>query len=154
MSNLEKEAAQYIGERQEKALRVERIKKLVADLPALEERIETLNNLIGAAELLLKERNPDWSPAQVKPVRRNEWKSPIPPGDGSRMALDILRTATKPLTTRQIAEEMLARVGDVNPDRATREKVQSNVDVALRHRKGTVVEGDGGWPQRWRVSVT
>lgn len=152
-NNLEKQIAQYCGERDEKAQRIERIEKLVADLPALQERIHKLDHLISAAELLLKERNPDWSPDQVKPIRRNEYKSPIPLGAGSRMALDILRTATKPLTTREIAEEMLARVGVVDPDRATREKVQSNVDVALRHREGAVVKGDGGWPQRWCVAV-
>ena len=152
--NLELQFAQYCGERNEKALRIDRIEKLQTDLPALRERVSKLNDYIAATTLLLSELNPNWSPNKVKPIRRNEFKSPIPLGSGSRMALDVLKMAPSPMTTREIAEEMLARVGVVDPDRATREKVQSNVDVALRHREGTVVEGDGGWPQRWRVTAS
>ena len=149
--NLERAVAAYRGELEDKLYQIERIEALVTSLPTLKARVTELESLIDATKLLMRERKPDWSPDAIKPVRRNEHNGPIPFGEGTRIMLDILKTSARPMKTRELAEEMLARVGIFEPERKIRERVQSSVDAALRARDGTVVMSDGSNPRRWWI---
>jgi len=150
-ATLERQIARYLGERIDKQRQIERIEKVVDSLPELRERVQRLTGLIAAAELVIREQQPDWSIEKVRPLRRHQHAGAIPNGKGAPMALDVLRTSDGPRTTREIALEMLASVGEIAPDKDEVERVQRNVEAAFHVREDKIVEGDGGWPQRWRL---
>src|SRR6478672_7112250 len=92
--NIETQVARYLGEREQKIMQIERVERLVSELPSLRERVAKLGELITASELIMQERDPEWSVENIKAIRTYEHSSPIPFGDGSKMMLEILRTAT------------------------------------------------------------
>lgn len=67
-----------------------------------------------------------------------------------RCALEVLRDVTGPLTTREIAEQMLARKGVTDaPQKGVRD-LAGGVQSSLRNHDGKSVETVGeGMPVRW-----
>lgn len=66
--------------------------------------------------MLLADNNPAWKPEQIGPVKPWTHKVPVPFGSCGRRGLSILRRAEKPLTTRQIALEVLRESGKEDAD--------------------------------------
>jgi hypothetical protein len=67
-----------------------------------------------------------------------------------RHALDVLRAAEGPLTTREIALAMLAAQGVAEPDNPTVRNIAGSVKASLRHHKGVAIVGEG-MPARWAL---
>jgi hypothetical protein len=137
--NIEDQVAVYRGEREDKLAHIARIEQLVPLLPALRERGAQLNALIEASAVMMRDRDPNWSAETIAPRRRHAHRSPIPFGEATPMVLDILRTAIRGLKTREIAREMLSRVGELEPTSDLLLQIQSGVDAALRKREGVQV---------------
>lgn len=72
-------------------------------------------------------------------------------GSGVREALTILREAGEPLTSRDIAERILAKRGEaLCPDIAAR--IANNIHGTLSRRKdGAVVLDASSYPSKWMV---
>lgn len=143
--------AAFMGELAAKTEEVERIEKLVESLPAKRDRLWELKTLMEATEALLQSIKPGWQCDTIDPVRPHVHQIPIKVGEASRKGLEVLRTATEPMTTREIGDEVLRREGIEDASTATRERVRNTIDAALRKRRGTVVDSDNCWPQRWWV---
>jgi len=153
--NLERDLSFFLGERQEKVVRLQRIEQLVESLPELRERIAKLDSLINAGEFLLKERIPDWTPERVRPIQKFQCRSPIEYGSGVRKGLEVLRDAAQPLTSREITNEVLTREAIFDLDSAGWEAIRTNIDAGLRkHQKDGRVESDGRKPARWWLAST
>lgn len=148
---LQRKYALMAGELKEKAGEVVRIQTLFEQLPALSGRAQRLERLLECAEELLKEIDPAWTPDKVKPLKPNVHKAPVALGRISKTALDVLREAAGPMTTREIADALLAREGVGEVDGQGRQRVINSVDATLRAKTGRVVEADGNWPKRWTV---
>ena len=148
---LQRKYALMAGELKEKAGEVVRIQTLFEQLPALSGRAQRQERLLECAEELLKEIDPAWTPDKVKPLRPNVHKAPIALGRISKTALDVLREANAPLTTRQVADALLTREGVGEVDSQARQRVINSVDTTLRAKTGRVVQSDDGWPKRWSV---
>lgn len=99
---LRKKFSALSGERELLVERIERIKQDQALLPKLEERAAKLDSLVLSAAALLKEENAQWSESDSPPVKHKEHKLPIPLGTCGRRALEVLRTADKAMTVREI----------------------------------------------------
>ena len=151
---LERKYALLAGELKDKQGEVVRIQTLFARVPALSGRAKRVERLLECAEELLKEIDPAWTPQRVRPVKPNVHKAPVAIGRISKTALDVLREAVEPLTTREITDQLLAKegVGEVDPQ--TRQRVSNSVDSTLRQKVDKVVVSDGGWPKRWSVITT
>lgn len=148
--NLERDLSHHLGEREEKIAMIDRIQQLVDTLPELRERVSELDSLIAAGELLLKERLPDWTPDSVRPVRKFKCGSPLEYGSGVRKALEVLKDASAPMTTREITDEVLTREAIFDLDKAKWERFRSNIDAGLRkHKKKGLVDSDERKPSRW-----
>jgi hypothetical protein len=100
-------------------------------------------------QALIKSIKPGWQKDSIDPVRPFVHQIPIKLGEASPKALDVLRTATRRMTTREIADEVLRRDGIDDANWATRERLRNTIDGSLRKKRGLVVQSDGGWPQRW-----
>ena len=69
-----------------------------------------------------------------------------------RRAVDVLRTATEPLTAREIAERVLVAANIKSPHKAALADLIGSILASLRNHKGNGVErADEGAPARWRL---
>lgn len=154
LSGLERKYAHLTGELVAKQDEIVRIEKLVETIPALRARVAELGALAEHAAALLKHLKPGWEQQTVAPVRPFVHQLPIKLGECGRKGLEVLRMANEPMTAREIANEVLRRAGIFNSDSETSQRASNAVLNALRFRKGTSVESDGHYPQRWRVKLT
>lgn len=117
-----------------------KLRQLVADLEAL--------------DATLVQFDPDFPVETIKPKAFRPPADWAHRGEMSRIVLSILRNASEPLTTRDIAVEMLVtRALDKNDQRLLR-LMTKRVGVALRHQRdnGLVRSSDGpGQYKLWEV---
>jgi len=91
-------------------------------------------------------------PIAVRRRKPNPW---FKRGTVFRHALDVLRAAEKPLTTREITARMLATRGVTDaPPKAARD-LAGGVQSSLRNHKGVAVLTVGeGMPVRWALAAS
>jgi hypothetical protein len=71
-----------------------------------------------------------------------------------RSAIDVLRVAAGPLTTREIVLAMLATKGVTDAGPKAIRDLGGAVQSSLRnHKGGNVVTVGGGYPERWIVAA-
>jgi hypothetical protein len=102
-------------------------------------------------EAVLKMLQPgyDVRPIAVRRRKPNPW---FKRGTVYRHALDILRGAQGPLTTRQITEQMLAAKGVTNASqRAVRDLITSLLSCLRLHEGKSVRTVSEGMPARWKL---
>jgi hypothetical protein len=69
-------------------------------------------------------------------------------------AVDVLRTATEPLTAREIAERVLAAANVTNPNEDALADLAGSVLASLRNHKGKGIERTNqGAPARWSLAA-
>jgi hypothetical protein len=85
----------------------------------------------------------------VKRRQPNPW---FKRGSVYRRAVDVLRTATEPLTARDIVERVLAAANLKRPDKAALAHLTGSILASLRNQKGNGIERTNeGAPARWRL---
>jgi hypothetical protein len=147
---LESKIMFLMGEHESKQLEIAKAERFVEELPAMRERLWEIETLISACETVIKSDHPQWTRDHLKPVQAFVHKIPVRLGNASKFALDVLRLADEPMTVRQIAIEVLARDGHVNPTTDTITKVANTVGAGLRSaRERGTVESDRSWPAKW-----
>lgn len=140
--SLENEIACHRGELVELRAQIEQAKKLIEQLPTMIGRAGALQETIEAAEKVIKFRTPEWRSESVKPRRRTAHNNPIPFGNISPTALEILRQAAgKPIRTREVAREVLRHHGVEEPERKLLDRVSNSVGASLAaYEKRSVVK--------------
>jgi hypothetical protein len=133
---------------------IARIESLFEKLDDLRIRADHLNHVLECAAVVMKEVNPDWSPDQLKPIKKNVHKAPLRPGQVTRLALDVLRQASEPMPTRRIAIEILRLGGQDNPDSATIQAMVNAVGSTLKAKmKDGLVKHDDRYGRAWLIAV-
>jgi hypothetical protein len=109
----------------------------------------TLAHLDASIKLWAPDTRPDRIPNRRVYVRNRVFK----PGEMPRLALDVLRTATEPMTTAEIGVAMIARKGvateEPNLVRFTCDR--SGAVLAKLEKRKLVERVDGGPVLRWKV---
>ena len=103
---------------------------------------------VGAVIKLL---DPGYSLRAISVKRRqpNPW---FKRGTVYRRAVDVLRTATEPLTARDIVERVLAAANIKRPNKAALAHLTGSILASLRNHKGNSIERTNeGAPARWRL---
>jgi hypothetical protein len=104
-----------------------------------------------AVEAVLKMFDPEFNARAISARRRvtgNPW---FKRGTLFRHALDVLRTATVPMSVTEIAAAMLAAKG-VKPTTKQRKGIEAGVRCSLESNAGKSVERIGeGVPKRWKL---
>jgi hypothetical protein len=104
-------------------------------------------------EAVIKMLDPTYNLRRISVKRRqpNPW---FKRGTVYRRAVDALRTATEPLTAREIAERVLAAAKVDNPKRAAVADLTGSILASLRNHVGKGIERTNeGAPARWRLSA-
>ena len=105
-------------------------------------------------EAVIKMLDPTYNPLRISVKRRrpNPW---FKRGTVYRRAVDVLRTATEPMTAREIAERVLVTANMANikrPDKRALADLTGTVLASLRNHSGKGVQRDNeGSPARWAV---
>ena len=103
-------------------------------------------------EAVIKMLDPTYNLRRIAVKRRrpNPW---FKRGTVYRRAVDVLRTATEPLTAREIAERVLEAANVANPNKAALADLQGSILASLRNHKGKGIERTNeGAPARWRLN--
>lgn len=101
---------------------------------------------LAAALLIFKS---DENVAAIKPVRPHANHRGENVGTWARMALDILRQAKRPMTTREIAT-MIAQARDIKGYHGTN-SIECALHLTLERRIGVGIIRLEGSPKRWAV---
>jgi len=112
---------------------------------------ESLAEQMRHVEAVIKMLDPSYSLRAISVKRRqpNPW---FKRGTVYRRAVDVLRTATEPLTAREIAERVLVTAKVVNPNKGALADLTGSVLASLRNHKGKGIErANEGTPARWRL---
>jgi hypothetical protein len=102
-------------------------------------------------EAVIKMLDPTYNLRRIAVKRRkpNPW---FKRGTVYRRAVDVLRTATEPMTARDIAERVLEAANIKRPDKAALADLIGSVLASLRNHKGKGVRRTNeGSPARWRL---
>ncbi len=103
-------------------------------------------------EAVIKLLDPDYSLRAISVKRRkaNPW---FKRGTIYRKAVDALRTATEPLTAREIAERVLDKANIKTPNKADLADLIGTINSSLRNHDGKGVQRTNeGSPARWRLA--
>ena len=68
-----------------------------------------------------------------------------------RRAVDVLRTATEPLTAREIAELVLAAANVTKPNKAALADLAGSFLASLRNQRKGIERTNEGASARWRL---
>lgn len=126
--------------------------ELAGKIQANKEQAERLAQDMKHVEAVLKLLDPsyDLRPIAIRRRKPNLW---FKRGTVFRSALDVLRNAERPLTTREIAARMLAAKGVTAPADRDRRTLEGAVQSSLRNHRGkTVITVGEGMPVRWRLA--
>lgn len=102
-------------------------------------------------EAVLRLLDPSYDVRRIAVRRRYKGNPWFKRGTIFAVALDVLRTAKEPLTTRQIVSRMLADKGERHPQPKALRDLMSAVQASLRNHRGAVDSVDDRQPTRWRV---
>lgn len=123
---------------------------LIADL---EKRINGHRADLVYLDATLRMFAPDTEAAEIRPKavrRRSAW---FGKGECGRLVYGILRTAARPMTSREIAEALMAGRGLDPADHRTRDLIQKTVHGMLKRAVPTVVAATtDGQALAWRVA--
>jgi hypothetical protein len=123
--------------------------ELAGKLSANQRETKRLRLAIFQVEAVMKMLSPEVNLRLIAPKRRNVGNPWFKRGTLARAVIDTLRRAGMPMTTREIADALLA---GKKPE-ATRHQamvLQAAILAILRRRNGAAVVGDG--PRgRWRL---
>lgn len=105
-----------------------------------------------AVEHVIKIFNPDFNVAGIAVRRRQRTNPWFKRGTLFREALDVLRTATAPMTVREIVEAVL-KAKDIIPDKRQWLGIEAGIRAALEDHAGKTVRRIGeDSPKRWTVA--
>lgn len=87
----------------------------------------------------------------VHPVGRRRYNDWFRPGECRRRIHDVLRDATKPMTTREIVEKIMAAKHPSSDDARARELIHKTVLGSLNRATDTIERTQAAGSAAWRV---
>ena len=115
------------------------------------QRHDELSHQMRHVEAVIKMLDPGYNLARITVKRRkpNKWRGTL-----YRRAVDVLRTATGPMTTAEIGATVLTAEG-IEATKAAAQTVALAIQHSLKNHEGRGVEIVGeARPARWRLKET
>ena len=149
-ASLEKRYSALTGQLREAHDNIARIKREADKLAEIEASIPKLEALIASAAMLLEDADPTWEREQTPAVKPWTHNLPVPFGSCGRRGMEVLRQADRPMTSRQIALEVLRQAGQEAADSKTIQRTLNAIEASMRKHRGRSVESSGKYPAQWR----
>lgn len=104
-------------------------------------------------EAVIKLFDPEYNCRAISARRKRPANPWFKRGGIIRAALDVLRTATAPMTVREIARALLAAKGTADPTAKQLRTLEGGLRASLEHNAGKTVARVGeGMPRRWQLA--
>ncbi len=128
--------------------------ELTGEADALRARLAQIGTDIGHLDAVIRQFDPDYDLAGIRPKRP---RGPDIAGRGemSRFILGVLREATEPVTTQEVARRLMTERGQDMEDRRLVAQTMKRVGMALSRQKanGVVLREQGpGHLVLWQVA--
>jgi hypothetical protein len=124
---------------------------LAGELLKNRDQADKLREDMKHVEAVIKLIDPSYNLRPIA-IRRRKLNPFFKRGTVFRHAIDVLRTATAPLTAREITLAMLHSAGVSEPDPKAVRDLCGGVQASLVNNAGKVVEKVGeGMPARWKL---
>lgn len=155
LSANERKLALLIGEQRSLVEKIEQAERIIADLDNMKQRIAMIDEEIELGVRWIKLDHPDWTGDHLRPKVPHVHNSPIRFGNGSKLALAIVRESYTPLTVREIVIEAARREGHTQLDSETIDRLCRTIGNGLSaaKKRGVPVTHDGGYPARWYSTI-
>lgn len=120
------------GELNDREKKVVEILSLYESLPEHNARAERIRTVLDCASEVMREIDPTWSPATVKPARPHIHKNGVKLGNTMKFSLDILRDCPIPRLSRELAVEVIKLDGAGDMSTVQVQRIANAVDSGLR----------------------
>ena len=120
-------------------------------LRQLEQQLVQQRANLTHVDVTMRLFDPDIRPKDIRPKQpraRNAW---FRQGECLRLVYDELREATQPMTTRQLAEQIMRVKAIPAADDQRRERVQKTLLASLNRAKQTIARVEIAGVVRWRL---
>lgn len=121
--------------------------QLGASLLANKQARSKLEADMRAVEAVIRMFDPDYDTRRIAVKRRNTGNPWFKRGKMFRAALDVMRSAGRPLSTMEMAKLLTAKGPE--PTEKQMRKLDSALRSWLNGHEGASVQSDGGRPKRW-----
>ena len=125
--------------------------ELAGMLRQLEQQLVQQRANLAHLDATMQLFDPDIRPKDIRPKQpraRNAW---FRPGECLRLIYDELREATQPVTTRELAEQIMRVKAIPAADNDRRERVQKTLLATLNRAKQTITRVEIAGVVRWRL---
>ena len=146
---LARKFASWSGERLSLEREIAKIAEAYATIEGKRERVERLNTLIKCSREIMSELDPKWNHEDVRPSLPAQRKLPYDAGMVTRWAMQLIREATKPFSSRQLAEKIVEMNNDDLDDEDLVNRVREAIDNSLRKKVGVYVRYVQTRPTLW-----
>lgn len=146
---LSRKFASWSGERIHLEREIAKIQEAAETLEEKRERVERLNTLIRCSKEIMTELDPNWDADQVKPSPPYQRKLPYDPGMVTRWAMQLIREATGPFSSLELAEKIVKNEGGDLENRDLVNRVREAIDTSLRQKLGKYVRYTQTRPTLW-----
>lgn len=122
---------------------VQRRAEMAGRITGLQTELHQLQADLACLDAVIRQFDPEYEIAAIRPKYR---KAPTPGEFGAmgRTVLDILRRVARPVSTPEIAKQMIAERGLDPTDRAMRRNMVKRVGMALRYQRTNGVVREAG----------
>ncbi len=128
--------------------------ELTGEADTLKARLAQIGTDLGHLDAVIRQFDPDYDLGSIRP-KRPRGPDVARPGEMSRFVLGVLREATEPMPTPDIAAQFMVQRGMDGQDRKLAERITKRIVSTLRHQgqKGTVRSQPGsGRVLLWEVA--
>ena len=126
--------------------------ELAGMLRQLEQQLVQQRANLAHVDATMRLFDPDIRPKDIRPKQprtRNAW---FRPGECLRLIYDELREATRPVTTRELAERIMRVKAIPAADNDRRERIQKTLLASLNRAKETIARVETAGVVRWRLT--
>ena len=95
--------------------------------------------------------DPDSRPEEIRPRQQRARNSWFRPGECLRLIYDVLRDTPEPVTTRELAERIMAVKAIPATDDRRRELIQKTICGSLARTKETIERVEAAGTVKWRL---
>ena len=125
--------------------------ELAGMLRQLEQQLAQQRANLAHVDATMRLFDPDIRPNDIRPKLPRERNAWFRQGECLRLVYDELREATQPMTTRQLAEQIMRVKAIPAADDQRRERVQKTLLASLNRAKQTIARVEIAGVVRWRL---
>lgn len=126
--------------------------ELKAEMTYLIEKAKELDNIIESIDVSIKVFDPNFNLDSIRDKRYTRKSHLFKHGEANKLTLDVLRKSNKPLTTREIAQEIMKKKDLNHDDLELCKNIESKLRAVFYKNKMLKVVDETEKQKRWMIA--